>query len=365
MRVALVHDWLNQRGGAEDVLESLVSMFPDAAVYTSMYWRERMPAAYRAWDVRTTWLDHAPGIYRHHQAYLLLYPWAFSQTDLSSYDMVLSNKSGFCHGVRAGKALHICYCLTPTRYVWDFDTYSVREMIRPLTRRLLRPVVRLLRKWDYASAQRVDRFVAISTEVQARIRHHYNRDSQVIHPPVNCVRFRPVHRPQDYYLIVARLVPYRRIDLAVRAFNRLRLPLVIAGDGRDKTVLQEIAGPTITFLGHVSDDDLPHLFAHCRAYILPGEEDFGIAAVQAQAAGRPVIAYGAGGALDTVIEGKTVQLFRENTAEVLARAVLDFDPSDVDPADCVRNAERFSAETFTTKLREYVERALEQESSRG
>lgn len=357
-RIALVHDWLNQVGGAEDVLENLVDMLPGAPVYTAIYWRDGMPAAYRAWDVRTTWMDRLPGIYRHHQPYLLLYPLAFSRLDLSKHDLVLSNKSGFCHGVHTGKAVHVCYCLTPTRYVWDFTGYAAREALPTGLRLALRPLVARLRGWDYRAAQRVDHFIAISNAVQERIRRHYRRDAVVIYPPVDTARFRPAPAPEDYYLIVSRLIPYRRIDLAVQAFNQLRLPLVIAGDGRDRPALERMAGPTVTFLGRVPSERLGDLMAHCRAYILPGEEDFGIAPVQAQAAGRPVIAYAAGGALDTVIEGRTGFFFRSPTAEALAEAVRAFDPLAVNPQDCIENAARFDRAIFRERLSGFLAHAL-------
>lgn len=355
MRPALVHDWLNQLGGAEDVLETLVKMLPSAPIYTSMYWREGMPEAYRDWDIRTTWMDHLPGIYRHHQPYLPLYSLAFAGLDLSGHDVVLSNKSGFCHGVRTGRATHICYCLTPTRYVWDFDAYAAREALPNAVKVVLRPLIALLRRWDYQAAQRVDHFIAISREVQDRIRRHYNRDSVIIHPPVDTSRFRPTSTHDDYYLIVSRLVPYKRIDLAVRAFNRLKMPLVIAGDGRDREALEALAGPTITLLGRVADKELPELLARCRAYVLPGLEDFCISPVQAQAAGRPVIAYAAGGALDTVVEGETGAYFHQHTPAALATAVRAFDADAVDPAACRANAERFAADVFKKRLSRFVQ----------
>ncbi|MBN1180598.1 MAG: glycosyltransferase [Anaerolineae bacterium] len=354
MRIALVHDWLNQMGGAEDVLEALVGMFPRAPIYTSIYWRAGMPQAYQGWDVRTTWMDRLPAIYRHHPWYFPLYPLAFGRRDLSGYDVVLSNKSGFCHGVRTGDALHICYCLTPTRYVWDFDAYAAREALPAVLKALLRPLVARLRRWDYAAAQRVDHFVAISHEVQARIHRFYGRESTVIYPPVDTDRFHPAPDHDDYYFIVSRLVPYRRIDLAVQAFNELKLPLVIAGDGRDREALEKMAGPTISFLGRVSDAELGRLLARCRAYVLPGEEDFGIAPLQAQAAGRPVIAYGAGGALDTVIEGQTGTLFRARTVDALVAAVRAFDPEAVDPRACVQSAARFDRDVFHETLSDFV-----------
>ncbi|RLC75296.1 MAG: glycosyltransferase family 4 protein [Chloroflexi bacterium] len=355
MHLALVHDWLNQIGGAEDVLETLVEMFPRAPIYTSMYWRDAMPPAYRTWDIHTTWVDRMPGVYRRHQAYLPLYPLAFARTDLSGYDVVLSNKSGFCHGVRTGEAAHICYCLAPTRYVWDFDGYAARESLPPTLRGALRPIIELLRRWDYRAAQRVTHFIAISHEIQARIRRYYRRDSAIIHPPVETGRFQPAPTRDDYYLIVSRLVPYKRIDLAVRAFNQLGLPLVIAGDGRDRESLEALARPNITFLGYAPDEDLPELYARCRAYILPGVEDFCIAPVQAQAAGRPVIAYGGGGALDTVIDGETGAFFHEPTPESLTGAVRAFDAEGIDPRACVENAARFDASVFKQRLMKFIE----------
>jgi glycosyltransferase involved in cell wall biosynthesis len=357
--LALVHDWLNQIGGAEDVLEALVGMFPRSPVYTSMYWRDGMPAGYRDWDIHTTWMDRLPGIYRHHQPYLPLYPKAFAGLDLSGYDLVLSNKSGFCHGVRTGDVRHVCYCLAPTRYVWDFEAYAAREALPRALKVVLRPLIAALRRWDYRAAQRVDRFIAISREIKERIRRYYRRDASVIHPPVDSQRFRPSDEREDYYLIVSRLIPYKRIDLAVRAFNQLERPLLIAGDGRDRGALEALAGPTVTFLGYVPDQQLPELFARCRAYVLPGMEDFCISPVQAQAAGRPVIAYGAGGALDTVIEGETGTFFHGQTPKALAEAVRAFDPDTIDPGACCANAERFDVAVFRQKLSRFVREQME------
>jgi glycosyltransferase involved in cell wall biosynthesis len=359
VRVTLIHDWLNQMGGAEDVLETLVSLYPQAPIYTSIYWRAGMPDAYRAWDIRPSWMDRLPGIYRHHQPYLPLYPLTFGRLRVPDCDVVLSNKSGFCHGVHPGPAGHVCYCLTPTRYVWDFDAYAARETLPAGLRAAMRPLIARLRRWDHRAAQRVDHFIAISREVQRRIRRYYGRDSAIIHPPVNTAAFHPTPDHDDYYLIVSRLVPYRRIDLAVEAFNRLGRPLLIAGAGRDRARLEAMAGDTVTFLGRVPDADLPALYARCRAYVLPGEEDFGIAPVQAQAAGRPVVAFEAGGALDTVVAGETGAFFRRATSEALAEAVRAFDPEDVDPAACVANAERFAAPIFQRKLTRFIQEIVE------
>lgn len=361
MTLALVHDWLNQIGGAEDVLEHLVGTYPAAPVYSSMYAPDLMPPAYRAWDIRTTWMDRLPGIHTHHQRYLPLYPLAFDRLDLSRYDAVLSNKSGFCHGVRTGPGtVHVCYCLAPTRYIWELDGYLARERFGLTTRMAARLVARLYRRWDYAAAQRVDHFIAISTEIQARIRRYYGRESEIIYPPVDVAeRFAPSPIIEDYYLIVSRLIPYKRIDLAVEACTRLGLPLLIAGKGRDRARLEALAGPTVQFLGYVPDDDLPDLLARCRAFIFPGLEDFGIAPVQAQAAGRPVLAYYGGGALDTVIPGQTGEFFTAPTVDALCAALEAFDPSRYNPSALRAHAMRFDAVAFREQIAAFVERALD------
>lgn len=359
MEVALVHDWLNQLGGAEAVLETLVQLYPRAPIYTSIYWRDEMPPRYLDWDIRPTWLNRAPGIYQHHQPYLALYPAAWSSLNLSRYDVVLSNKSGFCHGVHAQNgrraALHICYCLAPTRYVWAFDEYANSEGLSAATRLAMRPLIAALKRWDFAAAQKVDHFIAISREIQQRVKRFYQRDSEVIHPPVDIARYQPQAEVGDYYLIVSRLIPYKRIDLAIEAFNELGLPLVIAGSGRDQARLARLAKSNIRFLGRVPDADLPDLMARCRALIFPGREDFGITPVEAQAAGRPVIAFGAGGALDTVIDGETGVLFTEPTAEALVDAVRRFNRTRFEPQVARLNAETFRAEVFIEKLTRFIQ----------
>jgi glycosyltransferase involved in cell wall biosynthesis len=360
MKLALVHDWLNQVGGAEDVLAELVGMYPAAPLYTSIYWRDAMPAEWRAWNIQTRWLDRLPGIYEHHQRYLPLYPVAFGGLDLSDYEMILSNKSGFCHGVRKGEAVHVCYCLAPTRYVWQPDAYMQRENLGRLLRVGLRPLINSLKGWDYRAAQRVDHFVAISTEIAQRIKTFYNRDAVVIYPPVDAAeRFAESRTIEDYFLVVARLIPYKRIDLAVQACTQLGLPLLVAGAGRDRERLEEMAGPTVKFLGRVPDADLPDLMARCKAFLFPGIEDFGIAPVQAQAAGRPVIAFRGGGALDTVIPGISGEYFTEQTVESLATVLQKFDPTRYDAAVIRPLALKFDRSVFRQKLSTFVEQAYE------
>jgi glycosyltransferase involved in cell wall biosynthesis len=364
LKTAIVHDWLNQIGGAEEVLETLVDMYPGAPVYTSMYWREHMPDAFRAWDIHTTWMDRLPGIHRHHQPYLLLYPLAFGGLELSGYDLVISNKSAFCLGVRTPpETHHICYCLTPTRYVWDFDAYVAREQVGGAASRSVRPFLPWLQRWERAAADRVDAFLSISEAVRNRVQRIYGRESDVIYPPVDTARFRPSteNGHDNYFLIISRLVPYKRIDLAVRAFSDLGLPLWIGGDGRDRADLEAMAGPSVRFLGRVPDGDLPALLARCRAFIFPGLEDFGIAPVQAMASGRPVIAYAGGGALDTVVDGVTGSFFHEQTPGSLARAVREFDGSAFDPAFIRAHAEQYDVSVFKARMRAFVDAFTEQQ----
>lgn len=356
--ITLVHDWLNQSGGAEDVLETLVNMYPRSAILTSIYAPDLMPASYRSWDIRPLWLDRLPGIHRHHQRYLPAYPLAWGGVHLKQPGVVLSNKSGFCHGVHTGpQTLHICYCLAPTRYVWELDAYLLREGLGPLVSLALRPLIALLKRWDYAAAQRVHHFIAISREIQARIKKYYDRDSIIIYPPVDTARFVPADHFEDFYLVVSRLIPYKRIDLAVEACTRLNLPLKIAGRGRDLDRLRQIAGPTVEFLGYVTDEQVADLMARCKALLFPGLEDFGITPVQVQAAGRPVIAFKGGGALDTVIDGVTGILFEEQTVESLMDAIQRFDPAAFDPAVLRAHAQQFDAQVFRDRLQAYIDAA--------
>jgi glycosyltransferase involved in cell wall biosynthesis len=371
-RVALVHDWLNQSGGAENVLEELNALFPGAPIYTSIYAPERMPVAYREWAIHTSLMQRLPGVADHHQRYLPLYPLAFQAMDLSGYDLVISNKSGFCHGVRTQvgerRALHVCYCLTPTRFLWLYDQYRERERIGGTLHLALQPVLALLRRWDRAAAQRVDHFVAISRAVQERIRRIYGRESMVIYPPVDTDYFTPdpTMPVGDAFLIVSRLIPYKRIDLAVAAMQRLpQAKLVIVGEGRDLASLQAQAGPNVTFLGRQPRARIRELMAGCRALLFPGLEDFGITPVEAMSMGRPVVAFGGGGARDTVIPGATGELFADQTPECLAATLASFDPRRYDPAVCRRQAERFSAQSFRANLTAYLTQVWEEQSGDG
>ena len=358
MKVAITADWLNTSGGGERVLMQLHRMFPDAPVYTTVCDRDAIPAAMRDWDIRTSFLQRVPFAKRRHQPFLPLMPMAFEQFDMSEYDLVITTNSACAKGVitRPG-ALNVCYCYTPCRYIWDLYHEYTRGM---RTRALFAPVAHWLRVWDRLSADRVDHFIGISHEVGSRIRRHYRRDAEVVYPPVDVDRIRPNGLPpEDFYLVVARLVPYKRVDLAVQAASRLGRRLVVVGDGSERRRLEALAGPTVEFLGRRGDDEVAELLARCRAFLFPGWEDFGIAPVEAQAAGRPVIAYGRGGAAETVVDGATGVLFEEQTVDSLAEAMLRADGIAFDPATCRRNAERFGSDVFRAQLGAAIERQLQ------
>jgi glycosyltransferase involved in cell wall biosynthesis len=364
LKVAIVHDWLNQVGGAEAVLGVLKEMYPQAPVYTSIYWPAAMPAHYHTWDIRPSFMDKLPLVKRHHQAFLPLYPLAFEQFDLSEYDLVISNKSAFCHGViTPPQTTHICYCLTPTRFLWNIHEYVEQERVGSLARAVLPLFLNYLRLWDRLAADRVDHFAAISRTVQARIRKIYRRESTIIHPPVDVGRFTPSEAHDETFLIVSRLIPYKRLDIAVRAFNQLGLPLMIVGDGRDRARLEALAEPNVRFLGRLPDGEVRKHLARCRALIFPGLEDFGLTPIEAQAAGRPVIAYAGGGALETVVEGVTGTFFHEQSPEALAEVVAHFDDRRYDPQAIRQHAARFGVAVFKEKFGEFVREKLAKRQS--
>jgi glycosyltransferase involved in cell wall biosynthesis len=355
MRVAIVHDYLNQYGGAERVLEALHDLYPDAPVYCSIYDPAAMPPAYRGWDIRTSWMQRLPGWRRAFRAYFLLYPSAFESFDLSGYDLILSSSSAYAKGIIPPPgARHICYCHTPMRFAWRTDSYVEREGLGRARRALLSILLTYVRLWDVATTARVDAFVANSREVAGRIRRIYGREAAIVPPPVDLPPYHP-QPAEDVYLAGGRLIPYKRLDLAVRAFTALGLPLKVFGEGRDRAALEAIAGPNVEFLGYVSEERRRELFARCRAFIFPGEEDFGITPLEAMAAGRPVIAYAAGGALDSVVDGISGRFFRIPSAAALAAAV-GMSRCDTYDADAIRrHAESFGRDVFLARMRALIE----------
>jgi glycosyltransferase involved in cell wall biosynthesis len=358
LRVALVASWLNQYGGAERVLEAIHAIWPDAPVFTSIYDPGVFPAAWHNWDIRPTWMNRLPAVSRLSRQYLPLYPLAFESLRLKGFDLVLSVSSGFAHGARAVGAPHVSYCLTPPRFLWGLQSYVERERLKPWQLALLRPALPLLRAWDRRAAAHVDEFVAISHEVQRRIAAVYQRQAPIIYPPVDTSRFRVRPGAGDYFLVVSRLVPYRRIDLAVRACTRLGLPLKVVGRGRAMAELQALAGPSVEFLGFRPDAEVTELIEGCRALLWPGLEDFGITPIEALAAGRPVVAYAGGGALEVLADGETGVLFPEQTVESLCAAINRLDGLAFSRQRLRDIALHFDTTVFQEQLLEYVQGIL-------
>ncbi len=360
MRVALVHDYLNQFGGAERVLEALHELYPDAPVYTSIFDARAMPPAYRGWDIRVSWMQGLPAWRRLFRFYFALYPSAFESFDLTEYDLIISSSSAYAKGIIPSPgARHICYCHTPMRFAWRTDDYTAREHFGRNRRAILHIALTFLRMWDVASSHRVDHFVANSRTVAARIRRFYGREATIVPPPVTLLPFAP-QTPGDFYVAGGRLVPYKRLDLAIQAFNVLKLPLKVFGEGRDWATLESLAGPNIEFLGPVDEATKRDLFARCRAFIFPGEEDFGITPLEVMACGRPVIAYGAGGALDTVIEGVTGRFFRSADAGALAAAISASHADTYDTHAIRAHAEGFGREVFLRRMRALIAAEIQQ-----
>ena len=326
MKIAIVHDFLNQYGGAEKVIEALHDVFPYAPIYTSVYIPENMPECFSKMDVRTSFMQKLPFLKKHFKKYLMLYPKAMESFDLSEYDVVLSSSSAFAKGVRLKpKTLYICYCYSPMRFVWDYQSYIEKERFNWVTVKVLPFFIERLRKWDLKTNSGVNNFIAISKHIQNRITKCYGLDSDIIYPPVSTELFSIANEVKDYFLVVSRINAYKRVDIVIDAFNKLGLPLRIIGDGPCRKQLQKISNPNIQFLGKVDTDKLVSNYRHCRALIFPGNEDFGIVPVEAQACGRPVIAYGAGGALETVIENITGLFFSSLTSESLIETIQKFD----------------------------------------
>ena len=366
MKLAIVHDYLNQMGGAENVLLVMHDLFPEAPIYTTIYEPSLVHPAFKRMDIRTTFMQRLPFVHRHHQAFLPIFPFAIESIDLRGYDVVLSMSSAWSKNVvTRPEQCHLNYCLTPMRFAWTFEEYVARERLADWQKPLLLPIVMALRAWDVAGANRVDHFAGISATVNRRIRKYYRRESALIHPPVETASLaaRAGEAGDDgYFLVVARLVPYKRIDLAIEACNRLKVPLKIIGDGRDRARLQAMAGPTVEFLGRVDEETRNRYLRRCRAFLFTAEEDFGISPVEAMAAGRPVVAYAAGGALDTVEPGVSGLLFERQTADSLADQLEAVTGYAWDSAALAAHASRFDTEAFKTKLRRFVDSAVAEQS---
>lgn len=352
MKVALVYDRINKWGGAESVLLALHELFPDAPLFTSVYVKEKTPWADN-FHIRPSFLQSVPLLPKdRHENYPFLMGFAFESFTFDEFDLVISITHEFSKAIiTKPHTLHVCYCLTPTSYLWSgYDTYFKPGLKKTLTK----PLIDYLRFYDKIVANRPDHYIGISKEVQKRIKKYYNKESGLVYPPVTITKEQEKEGSSDYFLIVSRLVPNKRIDIAVEAFNNLGWPLKIIGTGRELEKLKAQAKSNIEFLGYLTDAEVRSYYRACKAFVLPGNEDFGITAVEAQSFGKPVIAYKKGGVLETVIEGKTGFFFEMQTPKSLAEVLKSADFKKIKPIDCIKNAERFSKDTFKKTFKEKI-----------
>jgi glycosyltransferase involved in cell wall biosynthesis len=356
LRVALVHDYLQEMGGAERVVEALLAIFPEAPLYTSVYEPRVSSEVFTGRAIHTTFLQPVARRKAVTKALFPLLPAAFRRLDLGGYDVVLSSSSGFAHHVRTGpETLHVCYCHNPPRFLWQpQDYFRGAEYLS----RVGHPLLERLRRLDLRAAAGVDAYVANSAVVAERIERTYGREATVIHPPVDVSRFRVTAERSERFLVVSRLLPYKRIDLAVEAATRLGLGLDVIGDGPERRRLERMAGPTVRFLGRRPNEEVEQAMARAIAVVVPGREDFGLTPVEAQAAGRPPVAYAGGGALETIADGETGFLFAEQTWEAAAEAMERARTTELDPARLRASAERFDVSAFERRLLRFVEERL-------
>jgi glycosyltransferase involved in cell wall biosynthesis len=355
LRVALVHDYFTQLGGAELVVEHLARLFPDAPIYTSVVDPARLPVGLRDREIRTTFAQRLAGQLPL-PAIAPLLPAAFARLDLRAFDLVVSSSSGFAHHLRVRPdALHVCYCHTPPRFLWDAAAYHRDQ---PWRGRALAPGRLALRLVDRAAAGRVGAYVAVSSHIAERIAAVYGRRAPVVHPPVDTSTYRPSTRRSGRFLVVSRLRAYKRLDLAVQAANLAGLPLDVIGHGPGLAELRRLAGPTVRILGHRPDEEVREALASCTGVVVPGVQDFGLTLVEAQASGRPPIAYAAGGALDVVADGVTGFLFDRQEPAALAAAMRRALREPLDPAALVASARRFDAPAFGSSMLRAVEAVL-------
>lgn len=356
MKVALVHDYLLQYGGAERVLEVLHETFPDAPIYTSIYDKKNFEnSPIRDAKVFVSFMQYLPFIFNNFRAYFMLYPYAFGSFNLDEYDLIISSSSAYAKGIKKRKdAKHICYCHNPMRFVWQFEEYTKKERFPAFFKFIIKYLLWPIQKWDIETSKNVDLFIANSGVVQERIKSIYNRNSVIIYPSIDTDKYNISEANGDYFLVVSRLLPYKRIDIAVDALSKLNLPLKIVGAGPAEDELRKNAGKNIGILGKVSDPELVKLYAQCRALIVCGMEDFGMAPLEAAASGRPTIAFKAGGVLETIIDGVTGLFYDEQSVEALIGAIKRFETVQFDKIAIKNHAQKFSKEVFKDRIRSFL-----------
>lgn len=354
-KLALVHDYFIQMGGAERVAEELHSLFPDSPMYTTVDLRAELPAAIKNSPVRTSWMQRLPVNGKNYRNYFLVYPFAVESLDLRHFDLILSSSTCFAKGVRKKPgAIHINYCHAPMRWVWRYKEYAEREQFDGLKRKILPPLLAGLKSWDLRAAKQPDFFIANSNVIAERIKKCYGREAVVIPPPIDVERFSTDEPDEDFYLILSRLAPYKRLDLAIEACKKLDRRLIVIGDGTARNQLEKIAGAKAVFLGRQPDEVVARYAGRCRALIFPGEEDFGMTPLEINSAGRPVIAFRAGGATETVVNRQTGLFFERQTAESLAGAIEEFETLSWNRAEARRHAEKFNRAVFAERMIEFI-----------
>jgi len=365
-KIALVHDHLFQMGGAERVLFQLHQLYSQSPIYTIIY-DELRDHFFKDAQIITSKIQNIPGILNRipgsvhfFKFFIFSMPRAFEDFDFSDYDIVISSVSGLAKGIKVPEQTkHFCYCHTPTRYLWDdLETYVEKLKIPNITKKMVAEKLKGLRQWDFEAAQRVDYFIANSEFIAQKIKKYYQQDSKVIYPPVEVDKFHSDLNKEDYYIIVSRLMPYKKVDLVVKAFNQLKLPLKIIGFGEQLAELKKMAKSNIEFLEGLSDEKRNKYLSKAKAFLHPQEEDFGIAAVEAMASGCPVIAYKSGGALETVVDKKTGLFFEEQNWESLAEAVLDLNKLEFDPELIQKHAQKFSTQNFKKNINDYIQEKI-------
>lgn len=363
MKVALIHDHLAQAGGAEKVLKALVDIYPNAPIYTLLYEKKHVNKYFKDRRIETSVIQRMPGGVKYYRWFMPFMPMAVEFFDLTGYDLVISDASAFAKGViTSPDTLHICYCHTPTRYLWDYTHQYINELdYNKYFKKLISLVLSYVRMWDKLAADRVDIFIANSRAIKKRIKKYYRRDSKIIYPPVDVDSFSLAKEKGDYYLIGGRLAAYKRVDIVIKAFLKNKKKLKIFGSGVDMPRLKKIAegADNIEFLGRIDGKDLPELYSKALAFINPQVEDFGITAVEAMASGTPVIAYNKGGARETVVPGRTGVLFSEQTVDSLVKVIDDFKPEQYSPNEIRTCARQFSTSAFKETIKIYIEKEYE------
>jgi len=367
MKVALVHDFLKEYGGAERVLEAMHEIWPQAPVFTSFYLSEKMPDSFKSWDIRVSKIQKIPVISKISKIFTFFYPFVFESMDLREYDVVISSTASFAKGViTKPNQLHICYCHTIPRFLYGYPLETSRRKIW-----FLKPALAVLdfflRIWDHSAAQRVDEFVVNSDEVRKRVAKFYRKTAAIIYPPVDLKKFKigSYLEGADYYLVVSRLSAYKNIDLAILACQKLNEKLKIVGTGREGERLRKLARSKVEFLGWVDDEQLADCYRKAKAVLFPGEDDFGIVPVEAAACGKPIVALAAGGALETIIQHTTGEFFTKPTVESLIGVLEHFDPGKYKPENCRKQAEKFSKEHFMTDFANFVEKKWKEKENAG